>query len=183
MFSSLPDYRRFAETALQRLRTDAQQKTSRRVSGIVINVALLAGLWGLPLYARRIVLTDLNSTPPLPEAIVGEWQVDQRNSLVFKRDHELRLIQNDALIELADYRIVEDVLEVSGFSRWPDNRPLPVVLQRYRISIRGHHLIVTSASNQPNQVPEIEAEEGSSLRRVLPAFPGRTVQFLRADSR
>jgi hypothetical protein len=74
MFSSLPDYRRFAEADLQRLRKDHKRNPSNRLGGMMFNLVLLAGLWGVPLYARWFVLSNITSTHPLPEAVLGEWR-------------------------------------------------------------------------------------------------------------
>lgn len=184
MFSSLPDYRRFAEATLQRLRMDPKQKTSDRLGGMVINIVLLAGLWGVPLYARWLILSDVNSTQPLSEAVLGKWRRDDRDILEFTRRGELHLIRNEVMVESADYRIEGDILEVSGFTEQPDDRPLPVVQQRYQIAIRGARLIIKPAPSGVNWVPDRRhAEGGNSLLFVLPPWSGVTAHFQRMDDR
>jgi hypothetical protein len=183
MFSSLPDYRRFAEADLQRLRKDHKRNPSNRLGGMMFNLVLLAGLWGVPLYARWFVLSNINPTQPLSEAVVGEWRRDEKWTLSFTRTEELQLIEEESIFETAHYQILGDKLLVSGFTRQPDNRLLPVESQCYQISVRGHRLSVEPASIGFTSIPEKGAGGGSWLRKVLPAFHGSTVEYHRADDR
>ncbi len=181
MFSSLPDYRRFAESALPRLRKDQEQKKTNRLSGMLLNILLLTGLWALPLYARCLVLANLNSPQDLSKDVLGKWQRDDRTILEFTWRGQLRLIGKDGVVESADYRIAGDILEVSGFTRQADDRPLPVNQQRYRIAIRGKRMFMQPALTGFTSVPERASEEGSSLRLVLPPWQSSTAHFQRAD--
>ncbi len=186
MFSSLPDYRRFAESSLRRLRKDQKRTTSGRLGRIVFNLVLLAGLWGLPLYARWMVVSEMNATLPLSSSLLeGEWRGDDGSVLLFAPSKELRLIEKGTMIESADYRIVDDELEIGGFMRQPGDRFLPVVVQRYqvRFTIRGDRMIIVPAKKGFTPIPEKASEEGSRLRLVLPPFRGISVVFHRADER
>jgi hypothetical protein len=181
MFASLPEYRRIAEAVIPRLRKDPHRTISNRFAGKLLSLALLAGLWGLPLYARWMVLSDRNPPLPLSEAVLGEWRSDDRNILAFNRlNQKLWLSQDGVIIESANYRIQGEELEVSGFIRQPDNLLLPVGPQRYQISIRVDRLIVRLADTGFTNVP-CRADEGSKLRRVLPPWHGTTLQFQRVD--
>jgi hypothetical protein len=184
MFSSLPDYRRFAESALRRLRKDQKRTTCGRLSRIVCNLVILTGLWGLPLYARWMVVSEMNATLPLSWSLLGgEWRSDDGSVLLFTWGDELRLIVNGTMIESANYRIVDDELEIGGFMRHPGDRPLPVVVQRYQVTftIRGDRMTIVPAKKGFTPIPEKASEEGSRLRLVLPPFRGTSVVFHRAD--
>jgi hypothetical protein len=198
MFSSLPDYRHFADSALQRLGNDPERKPSTRFGGMVLNLVLLAGLWGLPLYARRIVLSDRNgsesthesttkTTPEsrvnLSEDIIGKWQSAGANYLEFTANQQLQLIQNEELIETADYRIVGEVLEVSSFKLQPGDRDLEINQQKYRISIHGDQLALKAADKGFTPIAEKMQWEKSNLRKVLPPWHGPIIRFERADNR
>lgn len=182
MFSSLPDYRRFAESALPRLRKDHERETSNRIGGMAFNIILLAGLWGVPLYARWMILSDRNPTQNLSTEVLGKWRKDDSHILEFTRRGELLLIliRNKVVVESADYRIAGDVLEVSGFTQQPENRLLPVNQQRYQLFLRGDRLLIKPATTGFTSIPE-RASEGSGLRLVLPPWSGVTVQFQRVD--
>ena len=121
MFSSLPDYRRFADAALKRFRKDNKREPSNRLGRMMLNLVLLAGLWGLPLYARWIVLADRNSTNStsenitkttpetkinISEAIVGKWRpVDGSHfSITFTRDGKFVVSWKETIVETAHYQ-------------------------------------------------------------------------------
>jgi hypothetical protein len=186
MFPSLPNYRRFAETTIQRIRKNRKRKTDRPAR-MLFNVLLLAGLWGVPLYARWMILSDLNVIQVLSEEVLGKWEMDNKGHkriLEFTLK-QLRLIQNKAITESADYQIVGDALWVSSFKSQPGDHPLPVNQQRYQISIRDHRLIIKPATTGFTRIPENAAWEGPSQLRiiVLPPWQGAISQFQRADNR
>lgn len=183
MFSSLPDYRRFAELALPRLRKDNEREPSNRLGSMMLNVVLLAGLWGVPLYARWIVLSDLSLSSNLAAEILGKWRIGDASYLEFTAHHQLRLIVNETLKETAHYRIIGDVLEVSRFTLQPENRTLEINQQNYRVSIHGNQLAATAADVGFTPIPEHAQEERSGLRKVLPPWHGPIIRFRRADNR
>lgn len=184
MFSSLPDYRRFAHTALQRLNNAPERKPSNRFCGMLLNLVLLAGLWGLPLYARWMILTERDSTKSLAEAIIGKWRCSETSYLEFTPDHHLRLFRNDSIIESADYQLVGHVLQVFRFKLQPGDQELEINQQCYRFSIRGDRLNVTSADIGFTPVISIDRPRdrsgGSHMRQVLPRWHGAILHFQRA---
>jgi hypothetical protein len=91
------------------------------------------------------------------------------------------LIEEESIVETAHYQILGETMLVSGFTRQPDDRLLPVGAQRYQISIRGDRLIIEPAAIGFTRIPVNAAEEGSKLRRVLPIFHDSTVEYQRAD--
>lgn len=193
MFSSLPDYCRLAESVLPRLRKDSEQRTPNRLRRMALNLVLLAGLWGLPLYARWMVLADRNPPQEMSDSlsqhpsedILGKWRKDESNSILeFSRKGELRLIGQQEVVESADYRIVGDELEVSGFRQQPDDRLLTVNQQRYQIITRGDRLLIKPAPAGFTSVPldRSHAADGS-LRYVLPPWSGQSSKFHRVKDR
>ncbi|MGH7168893.1 MAG: hypothetical protein ACRELF_01065 [Gemmataceae bacterium] len=183
MIFSLPSYRRLSEVDLDRLRRDEDRDSSNRVARVLFNLLLLMGLWGVPLYARWVLLSDVVGAESLPKAALGKWWKDDKAVLEFTADQQLRLIQNGALIESADYWMLGDTLNVSDFKSQPGNHRLPVSRQCFHISIRDDRLDVTPATTGFTAIPEKAWVEGSSLRLVLPAWHGATVQFRRGDVR
>jgi hypothetical protein len=177
MIFSLPSYRRLSETDLACLRKDDAQQTSTRAARVFFNLLLLVGLWGAPLYARWVVLADL------PKAVLGKWQHGEKNVLEFTPNYQVRLLRDGDAIETAKYRFAGDVLVLSDFRRQPGDRPLPVDQQGYSISLHGDRLTITPAADWFTPVPDNAAREGSSLRLLLPAFHGASVQFRRANDR
>jgi hypothetical protein len=194
MIFSLPSYRRLSEADLARLRRDDERYPFNRVVRMLLNLLLLSGLWGMPLYARWIVLPDIVGveTKNLPKAILGEWWSDRKFGewwnehkavVELTAAQQVRLFWEGALIETADYRIVENVLEVSDFRSQPVDHRLLVNPQRFQISIHGNQLILTPASFGFTPIPENAVWEGSSLRLVLPTWQGWSVTFWRRDNR
>lgn len=181
IFSSLPDYRRFSDDALKRL-SDGRS-TADRLAGMLFNLAILAGLWGAPLYARWVILSDIQETKGLPEAVLGRWPVGDNSLLEFTPDQQIRLFWHGALIETADYRISGDMLEISNFKLQPGDHDLELNRQRYQIAIRADQLIVTPSASGFMPVPHNAAWEGSRLRLTLPHFHGSSVQFPRENRR
>ena len=47
---------------------------------MLLNLLLLSGLWGMPLYARWLVLADQAMDQPLSEAVVGKWWRDEHRN-------------------------------------------------------------------------------------------------------
>jgi hypothetical protein len=185
MLPSLPDYRRFAEATIRRIRKDRKRRTDRPAR-MLFNVLLLAGLWGIPLYGRWLMLSDTDITQDLPEAVLGRWLIGEkgeRGVLEFTPRKQLRLIRNNGvMIESADYEIVGDALWLSNFKSRSDHL-LPVDHQRYQISIRDDRLIVKPATSGFTHIPEHAADEGPSwLRMELPPWQGVNRQFQRADN-
>ncbi len=185
MFPSLPNYRRFAEATIQRIDKARKRKSSGRPARMLFNVVLLAGLWGLPLYGRWMILSGMNTTQCLPEAVLGRWLIGEkgeRGVLEFTPKKQLRLIRNRAIIESADYEIIGDSLWVSDFKSQSRDHLLPVDQQRYEISIYDNRLIVKPATTGFTRIPENSALEGSGLRLVLPPMHGVISQFQRANN-
>jgi hypothetical protein len=195
MLSSLPDYRRFAEADFQWPRKENDRKTSDRFERMFFNVVLLAALWGGPMYARWMILSDMNITDnitqvplevvlgDLPEAVLGEWRFGAESFLEFTPNHQLELIGSRGIIESADYQIVGDVLKISGFKRQPDNLDLAIVEQCYRISIRGGTLIITPSDSGFTPFDRHTPSEGYLRSVVLPPFYGAIIQYQRAEDR
>lgn len=104
MFSSLPDYRRFAETTIRRIRKDRKRMTDRPAV-MMFNVLLLAGLWGVPLYARWLILANNDRSEHVPETIVGKWRTTDGShfSITFTADGHFELSWKEAIIETARY--------------------------------------------------------------------------------
>ena len=189
---SLPNYRRLSDADLDRLRRDNDRNSSSSVARILFNLLLLAGLWGVPLYARWMLLADVIGAESLPKAILGEWWDDRHHGewwnadkavLEFTTDQQIRLFWGKALIETANYRIVGNTLEVSNFIHHPDGRHLTVNSQHYQITIYGNRLNVSPSTTGFTPVPENAAEEWSGLRSVLPTSRGAFVRFWRRDKR
>jgi hypothetical protein len=181
IFSSLPDYRRFSDAALERLREG--RSPADRFAGMLFNLAILAGLWGAPLYARWVILSDIQETKGLPEAVLGRWLVGDKSLLEFTPDQQIRLFRDDALIETADYRIIGDTLQISNFKLQPGDHELELNQQRYQISLRAGQLIVTPSTSGFTPVPEHAQWEEGRLRLILPHFHGDSVRFLRENRR
>ncbi len=80
IFSSLPDYRRFSDAALKRL--SEERSTADRLAGMLFNLAILAGLWGAPLYARCVILSDLQSPKDFSNTIRGTWRTTNGSHFV-----------------------------------------------------------------------------------------------------
>jgi hypothetical protein len=95
IFSSLPDYRRFSDAALQRLREE--RSTADRFAGVLFNLTILAGLWGAPLYARWMILS---------ESILGTWRTldGSQFRITFTEDGRFILGWKGIPVETADYR-------------------------------------------------------------------------------
>jgi hypothetical protein len=184
MFPSLPDYRRIAEATIQRIRKD-RKRTTDRPARMLFNVLLLTGLWGVPLYARWMILSDMNVAQVLSEDILGKWLIGEKGArgfLEFTPKRQLRLIQNNGvMIESADFEIVGGALWVSNFKSQPGGHLLPTDHQCYQISIRDDQLIVKPATSGFTHVPVDSWEEGR-LRMVLPPWQGVIRQFQRADT-
>jgi hypothetical protein len=183
IFSSLPDYRRFSDAALERIRQDDGRKTFDRLAAMLFNLAILAGLWGAPLYARWMVLSDMHETKSLSEVVLGRWRVGDTSLLEFTLDQQIRLFWHGALIETADYRIIGDMLEISNFKLQPGDHELELNQQYYQIALRTGQLIVTPSTSGFTPVPEHAQWEESRLRLILPHFHGASVQFLRENRR
>lgn len=177
MIFSLPSYRRLSDMDLARLRRDDERNPSRRAMRMLLNLLLLSGLWGMPLYARWLVVADQARGQPLSEAVLGKWWRDEEVFLEFTPDRHLRLCREEGLIESAEYQIVGDMLWVSDFRR---RDLLAVEPQCFRISLRGNQLILTPAKDG---FTARGRDDRSSLRTVLPAWEGATVQFQRGKSR
>ncbi len=185
MLPSLPSYRRFAEATIQRINKARKRKSSDRPVRMLFNVVLLAGLWGLPLYSRWLILPDKNIIQDLPEAVLGRWLIGEkgeRGVLEFTPKKQLRLIRNGAIIESAEYEIIGDSLWVSDFKSQSRDHLLPVDQQRYEISVYDNRLIVKPATSGFTHIPENSALEGSGLRLVLPPWQIVISQFQRADN-
>ena len=182
MIFSLPSYRRLSEADLDRLSRDEDRNSSNRIARVLFNLLLLAGLWGVPIYARWVFLSDVVGTKSLPNAMLGKWWKDDEVYLEFTADQQIRLFWKGAMIETADYRIFGDMLEVSDITRHPGDRHLSVNPQHYRISIRGHQLDITPSTTGFTPIPE-RSTEGSTLRLVLPAWHDATVHLRRRAER
>jgi hypothetical protein len=183
MYDSIPDYRRFAESAMQRVRKNHQRTSSDRLARLLFNVVLLAGLWGVPLYARWLVMSSMNVTQGLSEIILGRWQIVESGNgfLEFTPKMQVRLVgRNGIVIESADYQIAGEALMVFGFKLQPGNRDLEMEQQQcYRISIRGDQLTIASSDRGFTAIPRHGSD--SHLRRVLPHWVGAIFHFQRAD--
>lgn len=182
MFSSLPDYPRSAETVLQPPREGNEGKAADRIGRMLFRLAILAGLWGVVLYARWMIVSDMIPAQNLPEAVLGKWQSDRmdgRSFIEFTPNHQLRLVGNGTTIESADYEIVGGELMIWRFQHPPGDRDLELGQQCYQISVRGNQLAVTVSDRGITPIPEHTQFEPSSLRLLLPFWQGYTVQFQR----
>jgi hypothetical protein len=152
---------------------------------MLFNVVLLAGLWGIPLYGRWMILPGVNPTQALAEAMLGKWQIGKEGSRSFFEftPKQLRLVgKKGETIESADYDIAGDVLMLSGFKLQPGDRDLEIGHQCYRISIRGDQFTVTPSDAGFMPIHRHDWPE-CRLRELLPRSQGQTREFQRADNR
>lgn len=114
IFSSLPDYRRFSDAALERLRDG--RSTVDRIAGMLFNLAILAGLWGAPLYARCMILSDVQAPKDFSESLRGTWRTTDGSHFVitFTEQGEFRVSWKGRLIDSSRF--------------WFDERSANVVL-------------------------------------------------------
>ncbi len=185
MLPSLPSYRRFAEATIQRINKARKRKSSDRPARMLFNVVLLAGLWGIPLYGRWMILTAMNPTQALTEAILGKWRIGKEGSWSFFEftPKQLRLVgKKGEMIESADYDIAGDVLMLFAFKLQPGDHDLEIGQQCYQISIRGDQLTVTPSNAGFTPIDRHDWPE-CRLRGLLPRRQGETREFQRADNR
>jgi hypothetical protein len=109
MIFSLPNYRRLSEADLHRLRKDGEPQASTRLARMVINLLLLAGLWGLPYYLCSQVASGPSDTIDRHEAIIGRWQrVDDSDyDLEFTGDGAIHQSRDGIVKWTAHYRFNE----------------------------------------------------------------------------
>lgn len=179
MIFSLPSYRRLSDLDLARLRLDDERNPSWRAGRMLLNLLLLSGLWGMPLYARWLVLADQARDQPFSEAVLGKWWLGDRAILEFTPNRHLRLCGEKGLIETAEYQIVNDTLWVDDFKRQPGDVALLVKAQCFQITIRDNQLIVRPAKFGFTPIPR-HGWEDSVLRRLLPEMERETRQFHRS---
>jgi hypothetical protein len=109
MFNSIPDYRRFAEATIQGVCKDRQRTSPDRLARMLFNVILLAGLWGVPLYARWVILADIDKDIAKPEqaqgTIIGKWRATNGThfSITFTEDGQFVLSWKEIILETATY--------------------------------------------------------------------------------
>jgi hypothetical protein len=121
MIFSLPNYRHLSEAALERLRKDDGRQSSGRATGILFNVLLVAGLWGVPLYGRWVVLSHRTGPMDLREAILGKWRAteDSRFTITFTEDGRFVLMCKNMIFATARYRIGEQEKDEVKLDRFP----------------------------------------------------------------
>lgn len=153
MFSSMPDYRRFAEAALQRLRKDHTRKTCTRWERMLLNVVLVAGLWGVPLYARWVVLSDIDRPADVAEGIVGKWRAMDGShfSIAFNTDGQFALSWKETLVETARYWFNDgdqNEIVLAEFRQQPGDRLIEgEKMCWFRVSLAGKKLSTAFSSN------------------------------------
>lgn len=132
MFSSLPDYRRFGETVLQRMHKDPKQPSSNRLVERTFNILLLAALWGVPLYARWVVVPYIHRPKiesPSSPSIVGKWKTTKFGnhfSVTFTEDGQFVVSWKDTVLETARYSFADDnqhILVLENFRKQPGDLP------------------------------------------------------------
>jgi hypothetical protein len=179
MIFSLPNYRRLSEEDLARLNKDDPRSPSRRLQKAVLNILLLAGLWGLPFYGRSAVLSAMNEKM-LREEILGKWLTSGGGLLEFTPNRRVRLSYGKRVVESAYYSFVGgDIVEIDGFRQQPEDRYLVVEPQWYQIPIQGGQLLTVTPSTYGFRPSLNAAVERSSLCRVLPTSHGDSRQFRR----
>ena len=178
MIFSVPRYHRLSEDDLARLDKDDPRNPTRRLQSALLNILLLAGLWGLPFYGRSAVLFTMNEKM-LREEILGKWLTSGGGLLEFTPNHRVRLSYDKKVVESASYWFVGgDIVEIGGFRHQPEDRDLEVEPQWYQISIQdGQFLTIRPSTN--GFTPVNTRWERSRLRLVLPMLHGASRQFRR----
>jgi hypothetical protein len=181
MIFSLPSYRRFAETSINRLRKDDGHATPDRLGAILFNIVLLAGLWGIPFYARWLVQSNVNSRSRAFESFVGTWRTTAGSpfQITFTRDGQFVLSWKGTVIETASYWFHEGNLNevvMSDFFEQPGNRAIGNAMCWFHASATREKLSTTFSFNFDEQwrraVPKrsywkIEGEELSLISTVF----------------
>ena len=127
MIFSLPSYRRFAEASMKHLRKDDGRATSDRLGAMLFNIALLASLWGVSLYARCLVLSNVNNRARAFEHFVGTWRTTDGShfQITFTRHGQFVLSWKGTIVETADYWFNDgnqNEVVISDFFEQPGNR-------------------------------------------------------------
>ncbi len=157
MFSSLPDYRRFAEATIRCIRKDQKRGNFDRPARMMFNVLLLAGLWGVPLYARWVILADIDkdfSIPlrepdPAQGTIVGKWRAtDGTHFLItFTKDGQFILSWKETILQTARYWFFEENEEeivIDDFREQPGDRLIEGNEKWWiRATVKGENLSTT----------------------------------------
>jgi hypothetical protein len=123
MIFSVPGYRRLSEEDLARLRKDDPRNPARRLQAAFFNILLLAGLWGLPLYGRSVVLSAMDERKSAPEVIVGsKWRTTDGSDfqIAFTSEGQFVLSWKEAVVATARYSFHEDeenVIVLSDFHK------------------------------------------------------------------
>ncbi|HTU93171.1 MAG TPA: hypothetical protein VMF69_24035 [Gemmataceae bacterium] len=146
MFSSLPDYSRFAEATIQSLREERIRKTADRFDRMFFNVVILAAVWGGLLYTRWFVLADIERAEHVPETIVGKWRTTDGShfSIAFTSDGQFVLAWKETIVETARYWFNDgDQKEIvlSDFCKQPGDRLIDgEKMCWFRVSLAGKKL-------------------------------------------
>jgi hypothetical protein len=157
MFPSLPDYRRFAEATIRRTRKDRRRKTDRPAR-MLFNVLLLAGLWGVPLYARWVILADIGTPKHAHGTIVGTWRATDGSHflITFTADGQFKLLWQDTIIETARYWFNDgnqNEILVSDFREQPGDRLVSnEEMWWFRASVEGAKLSITHSFSLHEQL-------------------------------
>lgn len=181
MIFSLPSYRRFAEASIYRLRKDDGRVTPDRLGAIFFNIVLLTGLWGIPLYARWLVQSNVNSRSRAFESIVGTWRTTAGSpfQITFTRDGQFGLSWKGTVIETASYWFHEGNLNevvMSDFCEQPGNRAIRNAMCWFHASATKEKLSTSFSFNfdeqRQREVPKrshwkIEGEELSLISTVF----------------
>ena len=176
MFSSMPDYRRFAEAALQRLRKDPTRKTCNRWERMLLNVVLVTGLWGVPLYARWVVLSDIDRPEDVAEGIVGKWRATDGShfSIAFTAEGQFVLSWKETIVETARYWFndgKQDEIVLADFREPPDERPIEEEgMWWFQVFLEGKKLSITHSHSLHEQ-----------WRRRVPWHSSRQIEGERFD--
>lgn len=179
MIFSVPRYRRLSEDDLARLDKDDPRNPSRRLQSALLNILLLAGLWGIPFYGRSVVLSAMNEEM-LRKDIIGKWLTSGGGLLEFTPNERVRLSYDKRVVESAYYSFVGgDIVEIGGFRQQPGDHYMAVEPQWYQISIQGGQLLTVMPSTYGFRPSLNAAVERSSLCRVLPTSRGDSRQFRR----
>jgi len=194
MFHSIPDYRRFKEDAVQRVRKDRQRTSPDRLGRMLFNVMLLAGLWGVPLYARWVILADIDKQIAKPEqppeeaqgTIVGKWRATDGThySITFTKDEQFILSWKETILETAHYWFFEEDEEeivIDAFHEQPGDR-LIVGDEKwwFRATVKGEKLstsptfrILDHFRHEPLPAWHKHRQMDGEEMKLLPAVFGR----------
>jgi hypothetical protein len=105
MIFSVPRYRRLSEDDLARLNKDDPRNPTRRLQSALLNILLLAGLWGVPLYGRSVVLSAMNEPKSALEAVVGKWRPTNGShfQIAFTSEGQFVLSWKETVVATARY--------------------------------------------------------------------------------